>query len=199
MAKNETKTTSKRTKAAFASRLLVTVGLGLIPALAQAQDPTMPAPAASVQEMRGVPPTEPTYRKTVAGHIGIATPFVTVADQTTTIADDLTILNPIGVGVKISERWVVDVEVVVATRINQGKTTGLVIDPGIIYNWGPVATGLRVAWEVFVAPNVGLIPLINRGLYDMGGAMWFVEAAFPTFYSDDGVAFNAVLHTGIGF
>ncbi|HEY3498924.1 MAG TPA: hypothetical protein VGK73_29740 [Polyangiaceae bacterium] len=40
---------------------------------------------------------------------------------------------------------------------------------------------------------------VARGLVDFGGAVWFVEAAFPTFFSDEGTTFNVVLHTGVGF
>jgi len=37
-------------------------------------------------------------QRDVEGHIGIATPFVTVAKKTTSIADQFTLLNPIGIG-----------------------------------------------------------------------------------------------------
>jgi hypothetical protein len=50
-----------------------------------------------------------------------------------------------------------------------------------------------------------LIPLINKGVVDLGFGTWFVEAAFPIVYHGSGlgtgafVTFDAVLHTGIGF
>jgi hypothetical protein len=149
----------------------------------------------------------------VGGHIGVATPFVTVSKKTTTISDQFTLLTPIGVTVKPGGKLVVDFEVVVANPVSPPGTTGLVVDPGIVYNWGGVATGLRIAFDINADTNVGLIPLINFGLADLGGATWFIEAAFPTFVHsrlDDTpgvvspghhaeVAFNAVLHTGIGF
>ena len=148
--------------------------------------------------------------KDVGGHVGVATPFVTVSKKTTTIGDQFTLLTPIGVTVKPGGKLVIDFEVVVANPVSPPGTTGLVIDPGIVYDWGPFATGIRLAFETNANTNVGLIPLINFGLADLGGATWFVEAAFPTFIRsklDDApstghhaeVAFNAVLHTGIGF
>lgn len=157
----------------------------LATAVASAQ-PTAPPPAAP-------PPT-----KVVEGHIGVATPLVTVSDKTTSIADQFTLLNPIGIGFKPSDHVVLDFETVVATPLPKG-TTGLVVDPGVVYDWGPVATGIRVAFQTNTIANVGLIPLVNRGIVDLGGATWFIEAAFPTFYMDHKVAFNVVLHTGLGF
>ncbi len=73
------------------------------------------------------------------------------------------------------------------------------VDPGVVYHWGPFSTGLRVATQVGASANVGLIPLINKGVALPFGATWFVEAAFPTFVQDGTLAFNAVLHTGLGF
>jgi hypothetical protein len=133
------------------------------------------------------------------GHVGVATPFVTVGDDTTTIADQFTLLVPLGVGLKLNDTVVVDFETVVATPIKPGGVNGLVVDPGVVVNTGPVAVGLRVAFQINQRGNVGLIPLVNRGLVDFGGAAWFVEAAFPTFFDSNGVTFNAVLHTGVGF
>ena len=152
----------------------------------------------------------------VGGHVGLATPLVTVSKKTTTIGDEFTLLTPIGVTVKPGGKLAVDFEVVVANPISKPGNTGLVVDPGIVYNWGSFATGLRLAFKINNITNVGLIPLINVPLADLGGAGWFVEAAFPTFISselDDTPVgapapvtthhargeFNVVFHTGIGF
>jgi hypothetical protein len=135
----------------------------------------------------------------VEGHIGIATPFVTVARKTTTIGDQFTLLDPIGIGFKLSPKLVMDFETVVATAVHPGGITGLVVDPGLVYDTGPLAIGLRVAWKINAKENVGLIPLFNRALVHGDHVTWFVEAAFPTFASHDGIEFNAVLHTGLGF
>jgi hypothetical protein len=152
----------------------------------------------------------------VGGHVGLATPVVTVSKKTTTIGDEFTLLTPIGVTVKPGGKLAVDFEVVVANPISKPGDTGLVVDPGIVYNWGAFATGLRLAFKINHITNVGLIPLINFGLADLGGSTWFVEAAFPTFVEselDDTPVgapapvtthhahgeFNVVLHTGIGF
>jgi hypothetical protein len=133
----------------------------------------------------------------LGGHVGIATPFVTLSSETTTIADQFTLLHPIGISVKF-DKITVDFETVVVNPIEPSGNVGLVIDPGVVYNFGPVAAGLRLAWQQ-AESNFGLIPLVNKGIVNIGEATWFVEAAFPTFYSDSTIAFNMVLHSGVGF
>lgn len=155
----------------------------LVCATAVAQEPEAKAP----------------FPKTIGGHVGVATPLVTVADETTNIGDQFTLLTPIGIGFHVSKDWIVDFETVVSNPVSPTGTTGLVVDPGIIYAQGRLAAGLRLAFKINQQANVGGIPLVNLALVDFGGAAWFVEAAFPTFYSDHKGEFNAVLHTGIGF
>ncbi len=143
-------------------------------------------------------PAEPPRK--IGGHVGVAVPLVTVtSDDTTTVADAFVLAHPIGIGFGLADRLAVDFEMVVANPIDPTGPTALTIDPGLIYDAGPVALGLRAAFNVGAQANFGLIPLVNRGLVDLGGATWFIEAAFPTFYSDHEVAFNVVAHTGIGF
>lgn len=133
----------------------------------------------------------------LGGHVGVATPFVTLSKNTTTIADQFTLLHPIGISVKF-DKVTVDFETVVVNPIEPGGQVSMVIDPGVVYNFGPVAAGLRLAWQQ-AQSNFGLIPLVNKGITNIGETTWFVEAAFPTFYDDNGVALNMVLHSGIGF
>jgi hypothetical protein len=162
----------------------------------------------------------------LGGHVGVAVPLVTFQgytsstyaaaplDKTRTVDEQFNLAFPIGVTVKTSRRVAVDFEVTVVTQIHPTGSTQLTIDPGVIYDWGPVATGLRLAVPVGASPSaIGLIPLINRGITKIGGAMWFVEAAFPLLYHGSGlgaqpngaqgmnslVEFNMVLHTGFGF
>jgi hypothetical protein len=143
------------------------------------------------------PAPTPANGPRLGGHIGTATALVTVSKSVSTIADQFTLLHPIGISLKY-DRITVDFETVVVNPIDPGGRTGLVIDPGVVYNFGPVAAGLRLAWQQ-ADSNFGLIPLVNKGLLDIGEATWFVEAAFPTFYADAGVQTNLVLHSGIGF
>jgi hypothetical protein len=53
---------------------------------------------------------------------------------------------------------------------------------------------------VSTSANFGLIPLIHKGIVDVGEANWFVEAAFPiTAQREAGYALAAVVHTGFAF
>jgi hypothetical protein len=170
--------------------LLTTLAICAAASVARAQEAAPVAPPAADQAPKG----------NAGGHLGVAVPLVTVTDEeTTTVSDQFTLAHPIGVGVKVSRRLTVDFEVVVSNPIDPVGPTGLVIDPGVVYDLGPVALGLRAAFQIGQTANIGAVPLVNKGLVDLGGATWFIEAAFPTFYSDHDVAFNVVLHTGIGF
>jgi hypothetical protein len=152
----------------------------------------------------------------IGGHVGVATPLVTItSDDTTTISDQFTLLHPIGIGFKLSDKAALDFETVLGNPIHPRGSTSLVVDPGIVYDMGSVVVGLRVAWKVQANTNFGLIPLVHKGIVDLGGgANWFIEAAFPSFInaSPDTTTgtgtttsgkttfeFNVVLHTGIGF
>jgi hypothetical protein len=166
-------------------------------AQADAAPVTSPAPVMTDSSPR---PAAPPSSKTVGGHIGIAFPLVMVEHPTKTIGDRLNIADPIGVTVKLSDNLAVDFEMIVATHIHQSMApTTLTIDPGVIYNWGLFATGLRAKFDIGSIPNIGVIPLINKGLVDFGGATWFIEAAFPITYVNANVNLDVVIHTGIGF
>ena len=102
--------------------------------------------------------------------------------------------------VYVAPLWVVDFEVVVASDVKPWGSTGLTIDPGLIYVGEPVALGLRAKFDVSANANFGLIPLIHKGIVDIGEANWFVEAAFPiTATRGEGYALAAVAHTGFAF
>jgi hypothetical protein len=139
----------------------------------------------------------------VGGHVGAAVPVVSfhsTGKTTQTPSDQLTIAVPIGVSVHVAPLWVVDFEVVVASDVKPWGSTGLTIDPGLIYVGEPVALGLRAKFDVSANANFGLIPLIHKGIVDIGEANWFVEAAFPiTATRGEGYALAAVAHTGFAF
>jgi len=174
----------------------VTVG---IPARAQAQDPAAPAPVVAAT---GTPPASSGTRM-VGGHVGAAVPVVSfhsTGKTTQTPSDQFTIAVPIGVSVHVAPLWVVDFEVVVASNVKPWGSTGLTIDPGLIYVGPPVALGVRAKFDVSENANFGLIPLVHKGIVDIGEANWFVEAAFPiTATRGAGYALAAVAHTGFAF
>lgn len=136
----------------------------------------------------------------VGGHVGVATPYLSLGNTTEVIGKDkfLTILMPIGITVHLGKAWALDFEMIIATSALRKETTGLIIDPGVIYNLGPVALGLRVAYQIGQAPNIGTIPLVHKG-FKIGNFEWFIEAAFPLFVKSSDVSFAGVAHTGISF
>jgi hypothetical protein len=130
----------------------------------------------------------------------VVVPLVTTdASGTKGIGDFVTIAIASGVTVKVSDTVAVDFENVVGEPVKpKGQTTGITIDPGVVYDAGIFAFGMRVAYQVGQQPNVGLIPLLHKG-FPLGSASWFLEADFPIFDQDGQITFTAAVHTGIGF
>ncbi len=150
----------------------------------------------------------------VGGHIGVAVPVVSFHHQgqtTETPSDQLTVAVPIGITVHVSPDYVVDFETIIGNPVKPAGFTGVTIDPGVVYVGGPVALGLRVKFDIGGPVNVGLIPLVHKGIVDFGDANWFIEAAFPITYSRLGAAMSPtgagindytlaiVVHTGVAF
>lgn len=135
----------------------------------------------------------------VCGHVGVAVPLVTVGHGRTDVRKDTAIAVPLGIGIKLTDALVFDFETAVFSPISPVGTTRLFVSPGLVYIWGPVATGLRTAFQIGEIANIGLVPLVNLPLVDFGEAKWFVEAAFPTFYKSEHVSLTAVIHSGVGF
>ena len=136
----------------------------------------------------------------VGGHVGAVLPLFTAdSSGSHAIGNFVTIAIASGVTVKLSDAVAVDFENVVGEPLKpKGGTTGITIDPGIIYDLGPVALGLRVAYDVGQPPNLGLIPLVHKG-FAVGPAAWFVEADFPVADRDGDASFTAAIHTGVSF
>jgi hypothetical protein len=171
-------------------RLLVFLGLALAPSYVSAQ------------------------AREVGGHIGVATSFATVSTSsdpvtgksTETFSDRVPLVIPIGISVHTSKNVVVDFETQVALKLHPAGTTEFNVAPGVIYNFGPAAAGLRLLFPIGASPSAaGLVPLINKGLVDLFCGTWFIEAALPIVYHGSGPSTNGhvtldfVLHTGIGF
>jgi len=139
----------------------------------------------------------------VGGHIGLATPLVTMtSDDDTDISETFVLVAPIGVTVKLTDRFAIDFETQVVNPVDPRGNTALVVAPGAVYDAGPVVLGLRVASAIGAPANVGVIPLIHKGLFPVGSGTWFLEAAFPLFAHSDpdpDFTFDVVIHTGIGF
>jgi hypothetical protein len=184
--------------------LLAAAALALavaLPARAQAEDAA--GAGAPPPVVAAAPTAAPSGPRMVGGHVGAAVPVVSfhsVGKTTQTPSDQFTIAVPIGVSVHVAPVWVVDFEAVVASDVKPWGSTHLTIDPGVVYTALPVALGLRAKFDVSTSANFGLIPLIHKGIVDVGEANWFIEAAFPiTAQRDAGYSLAAVAHTGFAF
>jgi hypothetical protein len=167
--------------------------------------PTLP-PAAPATDAGPAPSLHPG----VGGHVGVAIPlvFLRSADPgNQTISDQFNLAFPIGIGFNLTEKIALDLETVVGNPIRPRGTTGVTIDPGVVYNAGPVVLGVRIGWDIGAPTNFKVIPLIHKGIAPIGaGATWFVEAAFPVTFvftttpeNKANTELDIVFHTGIGF
>jgi hypothetical protein len=128
----------------------------------------------------------------VGGHFGLALPlFAFDNDGTTVIGRDFVQvgITP-GITVKVSDRWAVDFEFIAFSRWDlngAGKPdkshTILVVDPGVVYNFGPVAGGLRLATQIGegVPLNVGIVPIVVVPFKLTTRLSYFVELDLPVF------------------
>lgn len=151
----------------------------------------------------------------LGGHVGLAVPIVKIATGGTTAigADFLQLGIASGVTIKLDEHWAVDLEGVGYTtwQFADGGTsarasTSFVVDPGVIYGCGSFATGLRAGVQIGegVPFNLGLIPLVNFGLFPLGKLKWFAELDLPFFVlgepgSSAAVSFSPQIQTGVSF
>jgi len=139
------------------------------------------------------PPSPPvassrTYPR-VGGHLGFALPIFTLAKNSTIIGGDFVNigLTP-GITVTLDDHWSVDFEFVAYIPLKDlPQGVGIVVDPGVLYNFGDFTAGLRVATKVTEATNIGLIPIFVLPLKNLlsGPFTPFVEADVPIFFQDN--------------
>jgi len=170
-------------------------GLFSLPAQAdEAPPPATPAPAVGYPR--------------IGGHLGFAVPIVTISDPVSVIGRDFgTIGLTPGLTVTLSDRWAVDFEFIAFNELSRGDgkatATTFVVDPGVVYNAGPVSAGLRVATQVGAPTNLGLVPILVLPFKVADGTSLYVEGDLPMFVRDttDGVkpSVGFQLQAGVAF
>lgn len=174
-----------------ASTCFLTCAL-LVPAVAHADEP---APNAVVLAPASAPAPAPASASSdtfprIGGHVGFALPLLTIGKETTAIGGDFVTvgLTP-GITVKLSERWKVDFEFIAMNELKRTPSaTTFVVDPGVIYDAGPVSAGLRVATQVGAPSNIGLVPIVVLPFKGDGPLTPYIEADVPLFLRDDGTS-----------
>ena len=110
---------------------------------------------------------------------------MTYGQSTKTIGDDYTKvgLAP-GVTFKLDENWGLDFEFVAynnfMNKTGRKGMTSLVVDPGVIYNFGSFTGGLRLAVDVVATQNWGAIPIIVKTI-PIGLVNLLLELDLPIF------------------
>jgi hypothetical protein len=125
----------------------------------------------------------------VGGHFGLALPIVAFDnDGTTVLGREFAQVGVTpGITIKIAERWAVDFEFIGFGRWDlttpARSHTVFVVDPGVVYNFGPVAGGLRLATQIGegVPLNFGLVPIVVVPFKISSKLSYFLELDLPVF------------------
>ncbi|WP_174460586.1 hypothetical protein [Myxococcus sp. CA056] len=150
----------------------------------------------------------------VGGHVAAVIPFLSVTDEDTTVifGDFFDLGLAPGITLHLNERWALDFEFIAYSRWRfedggrpASVSTSIVLDPGVIYDFGQFKGGLRLAMQVGagVPFNMGVVPIIIKGFPITEHLKWFVELDLPFFVTgapgDGGFSFSPQIQTGIAF
>jgi hypothetical protein len=149
-------------------------------------------------------PAEPRGASRLTGHVGVGSPLVTLratrsARHVSSVSDELTLLAPIGLGMRISDVWTFDFEFQVSTGVRPEGLTTVIVDPGLIYTGDRLSGGLRVSFQTNANQNIGLTPLMRLAILRNADTSWFVEASLPAFVQNKQLTASTALQTGVTF
>jgi len=147
---------------------------------------------------------EGTYPR-VGGHVGMAVPVLTLAENSTFIgADFVTLGLTPGITVHLDDKWAFDFEFIAMNELKgTPAATTFVVDPGVIRKFDGFSAGLRVASQVGALTNVGIVPIVVVPFKVSEHLSYFVEADVPLFLRDSGTSMQPsatlLLQTGVSF
>jgi hypothetical protein len=164
-------------------RTLVVIALFITAVPVAAEEGGPPAKAAG--------PGFPSWPR-VGGHFGLAISLASFDNNGNSVIgrDFVQIGVTPGITLKLSDRWAVDFEFIGFSRwdLNPPGTpdkshTIFVVDPGVVYNFGPVAAGLRLAVQIGegVGLNFGLVPIVVVPFKITSKLSYFLELDLPVF------------------
>jgi hypothetical protein len=162
-----------------------------------------PAILLAVAVSLGLPQTVAAENR-VGGHFGFVVPLVTWVDgESTTVSDDFKIGFPVGITVKRQGRMAFDLELVPVVQ-DHPLGVDLTVHPGLIWDLGPAAAGVRVAFDVNQA-SWGFTPLLAKGFKLANGQdTLFAEVDLPIRFQegrrgDNQTAVTLAAHFGWAF
>jgi hypothetical protein len=145
----------------------------------------------------------------LGGHFALGVPILTVGTPgTSVIGRDFGSLALVGgVNFAFDAHWSIDFEMIAVGNFKDATSgvsqTTFVFDPGAIYDFGFLFTGVRLAMRV-PAPlggaELGFIPIVGKGFKLNDKLAYYVELDLPMFiHAPAGFTFNVFIQTGIGF
>jgi hypothetical protein len=177
--------------------------VALAPAAASAQEQEVVAPRSEPVVAAPAVAAIDSHWPKLGGHFNLAIPIVTfgTSSPTTVIGEDFGKLGLApGVTVKLDEHWMVDFEFVAYSNFKGSNLSEVVIDPGVLYNFGPLVAGLRTAVAVGGGntQNWGFIPIVVKTV-PLGRVSLLFELDFPIFIRETQTTFTLQPQIGTAF
>jgi len=162
-----------------------------VAASADARAEEVPPPPADSPPAKAASPDFPKWPR-VGGHFGLALSIAAFDNDGTTVIgrDYVQVGVTPGITLKINEHWAVDFEFIGFSRWDLKPSgtpdvshTIFVVDPGVVYNFGPVAAGLRLAVQIGegVPLNFGAVPIVVVPFKLSSRLSYFLELDLPVF------------------
>jgi len=162
-----------------------------VAASADARAEEVPPPPADSPPAKAASPDFPKWPR-VGGHFGLALSIAAFDNDGTTVIgrDYVQVGVTPGITLKINEHWAVDFEFIGFSRWDLNPPgrpdkshTIFVVDPGVVYGFGPVAAGLRLAVQIGegVGLNFGLVPIVVVPFAVSKKVSYFLELDLPVF------------------
>ena len=128
----------------------------------------------------------------LGGHFGLAISIASFDNNGNSVIgrDYVQIGVTPGITLKLSAHWAIDFEFIGFSRWDLNPPgrpdkshTIFVVDPGVVYGFGPVAAGLRLAVQIGegVGLNFGLVPIVVVPFAVSKKVSYFLELDLPVF------------------
>jgi hypothetical protein len=128
----------------------------------------------------------------VGGHVGLALAIASFDNNGNSVIgrDFVQIGVTPGVTVNLNHRWSIDFEFIGFSKWDLNRPgvpdvshTILVVDPGVLYNFGPLTAGLRLAVQIgeAIPLNFGVVPIVVVPFSVSKKLSYFVELDLPVF------------------
>lgn len=128
--------------------------------------------------------SEPPAWPRVGGHLGFALPIASFNNDGASVIgrDFVQVGITPGITLKLDEHWMIDFEFIgfgVWQIDPDVSRTVVVVDPGVLYDFGPAVVGLRTAVTIGDPMNYALVPIVVLPFKIHPAVRYFIELDLP--------------------